>query len=70
MNRDRPLFRDPVELGEYIMPHCDPQDSFLLKKPSVTDFERVNLLFLSAGLSLELRTCCWRFLLSCSYGSR
>ena len=23
MNRDRPLFRDAVELGEYIMPHCD-----------------------------------------------
>src|SRR6266478_1893312 len=39
MNRDRPLFRDAVELAEYIMPHCDPQDSFLLKKPSVTDFE-------------------------------
>ena len=39
MNRDRPLFRDAVELAEYIMPHCDPQDGFLLKKPSVIDFE-------------------------------
>jgi hypothetical protein len=54
MNRDRPLFRDAVELGEYIMPHCDPQDSFLLKEPSVTDFGWVNLLFLSARFSLEL----------------
>jgi hypothetical protein len=48
MNRDRPLLRDAVELGEYIMPHCDPQDSFLLKQSSVADFERVNLFFLSA----------------------
>ena len=53
MNRDRPLFRDAVELGEYIMPHCDPQDSFLLKQPSVAHLERVDLVFLSAGFSLE-----------------
>lgn len=54
MNRDRSLLRDALELGEYIMPHCDPQDSFLLKQPSVADFERVNLFFLSArGGALE-----------------
>ena len=53
MNRDRPLLRDAVELGKYIMPHCDAQGSFLLKQPSVADFERVNLFFLSAGGSLE-----------------
>ena len=53
MNRDRSLLRDALELGEYIMPHCDPQDSFLLKQPSVADFERVNLFFLSAPGALE-----------------
>jgi hypothetical protein len=35
------------------MPHCGPQDSFLLKQPSVADFEWVNLLFPSARLSLD-----------------
>jgi hypothetical protein len=46
------------------MPHCDPQNNYLLKKPSVADFELVNLLFLSAGLHSNLPPCYCRFLLS------